>query len=261
MRLRRKPSNQFLRRIKTEHTAARKTYKNIRYFRFSRVWLWTEVIATLLSLVLFIPTAAAFWVDFKDRRTQRHALAWELVTRTAEGNSGKGPALEYLNSQNIPLIGIDLGTDIKDVGTYLVGVNLAKASLQSADLSRANLVHANLVGAKLGNANLSEAYLKFADMTDADFSGTVLSGANLADAKLKNANLVLADLTNAYLRNTNLAGANLHNADLSGADVNDAKNLTQRQLDSACGDDTTSLPSGFSIKSCSQHIPAETNTQ
>jgi hypothetical protein len=57
-----------------------------------------------------------------------------------------------------------------------------------------------------------------------------LSGANLGDA----------NLTGAYLENADLSGADLSNTDLSNADLTDAINLTQAQLDQACG-----TPVGF----------------
>ena len=71
----------------------------------------------------------------------------------------------------------------------------------------------------------------------ADFSGADLRGAHL-----KNANL----------RGSNLDGANLTDANLSGADLRDT-NVTQRQLDSACGSGTK-LPSGLGILPCSATI-------
>jgi hypothetical protein len=56
-------------------------------------------------------------------------------------------------------------------------------------------------------------------------SGAFLSGANLRGANLIGANLFLADLRGAFLRGANLIGAHLTGA----------KNLTQTQLDQACG--------------------------
>jgi uncharacterized protein YjbI with pentapeptide repeats len=62
-------------------------------------------------------------------------------------------------------------------------------------------------------------------------SGAKLSGANLYHAKL--------------------SGANLRGADLSGPNLSGPTNLTQRQLDEACGNANTRLLKGFTLKPCS----------
>lgn len=69
------------------------------------------------------------------------------------------------------------------------------------------------------------ANLKLADLRKANFIGDDLTNADLGSANLTNARLDFADLTGA-----NLAGANL-----TGANLTDVKNLSQVQLDQACG--------------------------
>jgi hypothetical protein len=78
-------------------------------------------------------------------------------------------------------------------------------------------------------ANLSNQILQ------GDLSGADLSYASRSDANLFGANLIGA----------RLAGANLSPANLSGA-----KNLSQRQLDEACGNELTKLPEGLTLKPC-----------
>jgi len=71
------------------------------------------------------------------------------------------------------------------------------------------------------------------------------------------------DLTGINLHGANLKGAllaktNLNGADLRGANLSGAKNLTQMQLDQACGDAHTKLPEGLTIKPCpppAPHVP------
>ena len=53
------------------------------------------------------------------------------------------------------------------------------------------------------------------------------------------------DLTDA-----DLSEADLTDADLSEADLGGANNLSQGQLEQACGDDETKLPEGLTIKPC-----------
>ena len=58
----------------------------------------------------------------------------------------------------------------------------------------------------------------------------------------------------ALLWGTNLQGANLINATLQGADLPIVLGLTQEQLDEACGDAETRLPSGLKIDPCRRGV-------
>ena len=76
----------------------------------------------------------------------------------------------------------------------------------------------------------------------------------MRQVELLSANLTGATLFNAKLQKANLNGANLSEARLKGAnfdeaDLRDALNLTQTQLDEACGTGTK-LPKGLSIQAC-----------
>jgi uncharacterized protein YjbI with pentapeptide repeats len=160
--------------------------------------------------------------------------------------------------------------------------NLSGATLGNSKLSNANLSNANLNGAVLDSADLSDADLKFANLSGtrlrrAELNGAVLAFTNLSNADLSNANLSCAllgwaevrdrrergagtlvnaetglveNLSGAHLSGAHLSGAvlsdaNLSNADLSDADLSGVKNLTQTQLDEACGDANTKLPEGL----------------
>ena len=68
---------------------------------------------------------------------------------------------------------------------------------------------------------------------------------------MSDANLTGADMSNADLNHANLRGANLRGANLSDADLSSARNLTQTQLDEACGNASTKLLEGLTVKSCS----------
>jgi uncharacterized protein YjbI with pentapeptide repeats len=75
--------------------------------------------------------------------------------------------------------------------------------------------------------NLSDANLKFAHLEHAD-----LNGANLSGTKLNPAFLEAAELHSVCLRE----------ADISGALLNEARHLTQGQVNDATGDFQTRLP-------------------
>lgn len=174
------------------------------------------------------------------------------VLRRLDGNR-KGSVLLFLNG--LGLIQAPLHADPKDRykptihlnGGDLHGIKLVgPAYLDGAIIMDANLSGAYLRGVSFRDAifigtNLSGAVLicgfHGADFSDADLSGTTLSGATLGDAILSGANLSGAALNDAKLGDANLSGANLGGADLSGA-----KQLTQEQVDSAIGDNTTKLP-------------------
>jgi uncharacterized protein YjbI with pentapeptide repeats len=140
------------------------------------------------------------------------------------------------------------GADLSDA--HLLQARLDHANLSSANLSNADLIGAKLSTADLSGANLSDAKLSTADLSGANLSNADLSGADLSDVhlptRLRDANLS----GGAKLRNADLIGAKLRNANLSNADLSGTKNLTQTQLDEACGTNTK-LPEGLRIKPCS----------
>jgi hypothetical protein len=68
---------------------------------------------------------------------------------------------------------------------------------------------------------------------------------------LYRANLSGQWLRGADLRNADVRDANLIGADLSGANLSAVRSLTQTQLDEACGNASTKLPEGLTLKPCS----------
>ncbi len=80
------------------------------------------------------------------------------------------------------------------------------------------------------------------DHRGADLVGARLRCADLRGANLRGAYLIGADLREADLRGADLIGADLRDADLRGANLTDALFLTQFQLNSAQGDESTTFP-------------------
>jgi uncharacterized protein YjbI with pentapeptide repeats len=157
------------------------------------------------------------------------------------------------------------------VGAHLQGAILRKADLRGAAIRKAHLQgtilrfaklqNAELGGAELREADLGGAYLNGADLKSAGLQDVNLSGADLEGATLENATLEGASLSGAKLKDTLLVGADLGGADFyladiqglvnfSDADLSTAKNLTQVQLDGACGNNATRLPTGLAISRC-----------
>lgn len=149
--------------------------------------------SVLVAVVLYFAESGA-------RRQQKHYQAWQVIN-TAQGKGGSGgriDALEQLNEDHVPLVGVDVsGAFLQNV--RLDSAQLRRASLGGADLRGAHLRRAELQDADLHTANLRGADLRSADLSRADFTGADLAGCTLSSAKLSGANLDHADLYNADL--------------------------------------------------------------
>lgn len=194
----------------------------------------------------------------------------EELARIVQGAQMKNADLRRASAQRAFLVKADLrDTHLEDAdlrgallreanlnGAQLKGANLSGAQLQKADLRGlkfqgvnlylAQLDEANLIGAQLQGAELNNVQLEGANMTEAQ-----LQQATFLRAKLKGANLSKAQLQNADLRDSELQGviltkAQLQMAQLQGADLEGAIGLTQIQINQACVDSVTRLPSGLS---------------
>lgn len=94
----------------------------------------------------------------------------------------------------------------------------------------------------LASARLRRACLRFATLSGADLEEADLSAADLTDARLDGANLANADLSHALLDRTDFEGARFYRTKLNGANLQEARNLTQEQLNESSGDASTDLP-------------------
>jgi uncharacterized protein YjbI with pentapeptide repeats len=187
----------------------------------------------------------------------------DLIAANLSGAHLSGANLSVAHLDYADLRGANLSG-----GANLNGAELSNADLSDAHLLTSRLDHANLSGAKLSNADLIGAKLRNANLSGANLSGAKLSTADLGGANLSNADLSSADLSDVHLptslrdanlsggaklSNADLIGAKLRNANLSNADLSGTKNLTQTQLDEACGNANTKLPEGqgLTLKPCS----------
>jgi uncharacterized protein YjbI with pentapeptide repeats len=163
-------------------------------------------------------------------------------------------------------------------GTDLSQTSLKNANLASANLEKATLIRAWLEGAKADearfdkieayrvvfqNASAQRASFISAELQRADFTGAQLSGANFEKAELGRATFETAVLTGARFALANLSRADLSGARFEGSidfdrafmfltrieglDLSAATGLQQSQIELACGDTSTKLPSGLSM--------------
>ena len=130
-------------------------------------------------------------------------------------------------------------------GSSCPGCNLFQADLTNLEKSGLNLSGARLRQADMTLAVLNRARLNNADLRDINTFGAVLEGSNFSNADLTNASLV-----GAWLQGINWSGAKLQGANIAGSDLSRARGLTQEQLNSACGDDSTRLPAGMTVPNC-----------
>ena len=114
-------------------------------------------------------------------------------------------------------------------------VDCVGCKLMGADLSNTCVKEHDLRGANFDGANATLMCMSQADFRGASFRGTELSGANLAGAKMDG-----ADLTGATTSITSFIGT----------DLRLVKGLTQKQLDIACSDRETKLPTGLKPHFC-----------
>jgi Pentapeptide repeats (8 copies) len=188
-------------------------------------WSFLEVLEYLGSFSVLIGVIFYF-SESGDRVKQRHYQAWQVIN-TAKGKGGSGgriEALQELNEDKIPLVGVDVSS------AFLQGIHLGHANLLRADMSAADL----------RGSNLNSANLTFADLHDANLRGARLESASLSDAILKDADLVGSDLSSADLRETDLSGADLRLANVSSVKWKDIKNIKSANIAGVKG-----APEGF----------------
>lgn len=114
-------------------------------------------------------------------------------------------------------------------------VSMEGARMQNAVLDKAEFFRVNLSGADLKGASARKAQLARGNFADAQLIGTDLSFSNVARAKF----------AGAHIEDVNLQGAYMYLTRLEGVDLSSAKGLEQLQVNLACGDDKTVLPSGL----------------
>lgn len=186
-------------------------------------WSFLEVLEYLSSFGVLI-AVVFYFSESGDRLKQKHYQAWQVIN-TAQGKGGNGgriEALEELNADGIPLVGVDVSGAFLQ-GLRLPSAHLSRSNFTAADVRNSNLNSADLSFAELASANLRESSLHNINFDDANLAEADLSGADLSEADLSRTNLAGADL-----RNTNLANLRWRNVrDLKGANIFGVKNAPE----------------------------------
>src|SRR5579863_2197155 len=178
-------------------------------------WSFLEVLEYLGTFSVLV-AVIFYFSESGDRIKQRHYQAWQVIN-TAQGKGGNGgriEALQELNADKVPLVGVDVSSAFLQ-GLTLKGADLMRADFSAADLRNCNLDLANLTSADLTSANLRNAGLdhvnfRGADLSQADLTGSRLAGADFFGAKLNDADLTGADLQSIEWRQIrSVQGANI----------------------------------------------------
>ena len=221
-----------------------------------------------------------WWTDeTRDQFQYETAQRWATLTQSLDSPDLKARDFRKASLRAAFLSGADLretrferanliearfeGADLREAG--FEDANLSRARLEGADLRGARFKGANCFEVRLDGANLRNVRFEHVDFHGARFEGANLSGAQfqrtiLTEARFERAELINAqfkhvDLINARFEHADLRGARFEDADIrgarfDGANLEGAEGLTQPQLDTACGDQRTRLPEGFSIPMC-----------
>lgn len=174
-------------------------------FLLSR-WTFLEVLEYFGSLSVLVAVFFYFH-DSENRVKQRHYQAWQVIN-TAQGKGGSGgriEALQELNNDGIPLVGVDVS------GAFLQGVHLGRARLLRSDFSAADV----------RNSDFKDADLQDSDLHSANFRHSMFQNASLLrvrmdDADFEGADFSQADLSGAILDDTDLRFTALRSARWSG---------------------------------------------
>ncbi len=143
-----------------------------------------------------------------------------------------------------------LAQNAAQIGHARSGASCPGCNLFQADFGGARLEGRDYAGARLRQADLSASVMNHTNFAHADLRDVNAYGAVFSSADFAGANLANASFVGAYLQGSNFAGANLSGVNFSGAEMDHARGLTQRQLEGACGDASTTLPSGLRLRRC-----------
>lgn len=182
---------------------------------------------------------------------------WSGCKKTSKmmgGSNFSGGRFDEANFYDSLLDGVDFrGASL--VKTDLSRVNAARSHFDNSDLSkavgyRANFDGATVVRSRLLKSEFSRATFIDARVVDVDWSRSELGRADFSNAHLQNVNFMYSNLSRAIF-----AGASLDNVVFFGAytylthfedtDLSAVSQLSQEQLDIACGNDKTRLPTGL----------------
>ncbi len=170
-------------------------------------WKLLEVLEYLSSLSV-LAAVLFYFSESGDRTKQKHYQAWQVIN-TAQGKGGSGgriEALQELNADRVPLIGVDVS------GAFLQGIRMGGARLLRSNFSAVDARNGAFRLSDFTDADLRSSNFRQSDFYDARFVRCDMDDADFWGADLTEADLAQASLERTDLRNTNLR--NLHWRDI-----------------------------------------------
>ena len=169
------------------------------------------IVFTVLGVVI---ATVALWLDLSARKEERISRAWQTVSSTARGNTGKADALNFLAAKGQDLRWMHLapgsidndrivdcryrvfvpGLDLRD--ELIDNANLSCSDLDSgdADTRTARFDRASLQNTSWIRTKAERASFRQASLISADFRGARLGNADFSDADLTQTKFAYADL-------------------------------------------------------------------
>jgi hypothetical protein len=126
-------------------------------------------------------------------------------------------------------------------------VTLAGAEMSGTDLTQAEISEVDFGSAVLNQVKFSKAVILYsgfvgADLHNTDFAQARVVGSDFTNAKFKNINFVRANLSASDFSNTSFSTVDITDANLSDARLENARELTYKQLKNAVINRFTTLP-------------------
>ncbi|MGX5665667.1 pentapeptide repeat-containing protein [Rhizobium daejeonense] len=132
------------------------------------------------------------------------------------------------------------------VAAQLEGANFNKVEAYRSNFARSNADRATFVNAEVQRADFREAQLTGTDFTKAELGRADFRGATITGSRFTMTNLARARLNDAVFTGPlDFRNAFLLLTRIEGLDLSKATGLEQEQINLACGDASTRLPSGL----------------
>jgi hypothetical protein len=183
-------------------------------------WTFLHVVNYLRTFGILV-AVIFYFSESGDRLKQKHYQAWQVIN-TAQGKGGNGgriDALQELNEDKVPLVGVDVS------GAFLQGLRLEKGNLARATLNAADIRNAVLPSIDFSDADLRSVNFRDSNCRSALFRNAILDDADFSGADLSNADFNGATLSNIDLRNANLQSIDWqHIGSIKGANIAGVKN-------------------------------------
>lgn len=213
------------------------------------------LLALLPILLIAAPASAQIRVDARIQMSSGSCSGCDLSNKAMNGVQLKDVNLSdsIFNNSNLSGGSLD-GSNLS--GAFFRGALMYRVKGDDVAMPRAVLEDATLTEAHLSNSKFSDADLSRADLSRAIFSNTDFKGARFDDADLTGASFQSGQFQNAKFGGAVMIDTMLDNANFSGANLLTVQGLKQVQLDVACGDENTRLPTHLSLPYCDDLNPA-----